>query len=290
MKSNLAQYEGDDNWQPLSAMPEFSDEAPASPAESSSQSALPKPPLESRAPRDFAPILRVAFRVLLLLILVGLVVWGGFYLMRHGKDLIKSAEALMPVRNSTATNAPQATNIAVSTPSVSAPVANVNPTPAQTVRVVQLAPAPTNTALPPWERSTQGATNALQSGTPTIASAQANANAIAASQRTIVSNIAPQSTPFGAYDVTVIKAVQERWFALLDRNPGLRPRTGRVIVAFKLFRDGSVSNVKVVKSSGEGVEEYLCQQAVNDSKPFPSWPASAAINNDFRDMQFTFQY
>jgi TonB family protein len=280
MKSNMAQYEGDDNWQPLSAMPEFSDEAPASPAEPSSQSELLKTPPESRAPRDFAPILRVAFRVLLLLILVGLVAWGVFYLMRHGRDIIKSAEALLPVPKSEVTNTAPATKIASSKATVPVPVTNAVPTPAQKVRVVQLAVAPTNTALAPWERATQGASNASVS----------NALSTAVSHRSIVSSLDPKSTPFGTYDVLVINAVQKRWFTLVDQNPGLRQRSGRVVVSFQLFRNGSVANVKVLESSGNDLEEYLCQQAVNDSKPFPAWPANVAVNNDFREVHFTFQY
>ncbi len=294
MKSNLARYEEDEDWQPLSAMPEFSDDVTESPAEPAAQSALPKPLPEARAPRDFALILRVAFRVLLLLILLGLVAYGGYYLVRHGKDLVKSAQTLLPVGKSANTNipntanTPSATNIASSKATVPVPATNAVPAPAQKVRVVQLTSAPTNTALAPWERATHSATPAA--AITTVSNATTLAPSTVVSRRSIVSSLDPKSTPFGPYDVLVINAVQKRWFTLVDQNPGLGRRSGRVVISFQLFRNGSVANVKVVQSSGNGLQEYLCQQAVNDSKPFPSWPANVAVNNDSREVHFTFQY
>jgi TonB family protein len=299
-KSNLAQYEDDEKWQPLSDMPEFSDAPPASPASLASslepalEPELPELPElrpELRVRRNFAPFLHVAFRVLLLLILLGLVAWGGFYLMRHGKSFIKSAAAFLPSRSSAATNTPSATNIASSKAIVPVPATNAVPAPAQKVRVVQLVAAPINTAPAPWERATPPASNAPPAAAiASVSNAATLAPSTVVSHRTIVSNIDPQATPFGAYDVTVINAVQKRWFTLVDQNPGLRKRTGRVVVSFLLFKDGSVENVKLRESSGDAMEEFLCQQAVNDSKPFPRWPVNVAGENASREMQFTFQY
>jgi len=283
--SNPAQYEGDEKWQPLSSMPEFSDSAPASPERLSPPPAVPEPVPAPRKPLELARYLRGAFRVLLLLALLGLVALGGIYVARYGGDILKRAGSIRTSNLSVGTNnanTEPATNAATS-----APAANADPVPAQGARVVQLTAAPTNTTPAPWERASQ-ASNAAT--TAVLTRPTTNPSPPVVEHRSVVSNIDPKSTPFGAYDVQVIQAVQKRWFALVDRNPVLRLRTGRVVVSFQLFRDGSVANVKVIESSGDGVEEYLCQQAVNDSKPFPNWPASTAVNNDSRELRFTFQY
>lgn len=299
-KSNPAQYEGDTVWQPLSEMPEFSDSAPASPVEPPPQPMAPELPPARRAPLKLAPIFRIAFRVLLLLILVGLIAAGGLYIARHGAEFLKTTRAIGGSRGSAVTNATSVksvksvkTAINAAAPAA-ATAAQVVPVPAQRGPFVELAAAPTNTAPAAWERASQPNVPSPSPGLSLTPATNAPANA--AERRASVSNVDPKSTPFGEYDVLVIKAVQKRWFTLMDQNPRLHQRSGRVVVSFQLSRNGAVSNVKVRESSGDAMEEYLCQQAVNDSKPFPRWPASAigapsaASENDARELRFTFQY
>jgi TonB family protein len=283
--STLAQYEGDEKWQPLSSMPEFNDSASGFPPPPPVQAATPEPVLALRKPLDITRYLRVALRVLLLLVLLVLMALGGMYVARHAKDIARKAGTIIPSRASASTNTPPIANAATTT---SGPAAEAAPV--QTVRVVQLAPAPTNTTLAPWERATSPATAASTAAASAATTPVGNAATNAVVHRTLISKIDPKSTPFGEYDVRVIDAVQHQWFALMDQNPSKRPRTGRVTVSFQLFRNGSVANVKVREGSGDGVEEYLCQQAVNASQPFPRWPSNVATDHDSRELRFTFQY
>lgn len=290
-KTNLAQYEGEDKWQPLSSMPEFNESGPASPVEPSPQPEPPAPAAAPRAPLNIEPLLRTATRALILLILLGLVAFAGLYVARHANEIFKPADA-NEIRRKAATNTPPAANTA-NTPSTAATTAN----PVRQIPVVQLAPAPTNTAPASWERTSQPEV-ATQSSVAIVTAVTAvtavtgasNAAPAATMRRCVSSRVDPKSTPFGDYDVAVIKTVQKKWFTLMDENAWLKQRTGRVVIGFQLLQNGSVSNVKVVQSSGDGIQDYLCQQAINDAKPFPRWPATAIGEKDSRDMQFTFQY
>jgi TonB family protein len=288
--SNLAQYEGDENWQPLSSMPEFGDSAPSIPAPRPVQAAIPQPILALKEPLDIARYLRIAFRVLLLLALLALIALGGLYVARHAKDIARKAGTIIPTRASASTNKPPIANAATTTPGPAADTA-----PVQTVRMVQLAAAPTNTTLAPWERATSPVSAAstittASAATTPVVKAATNAATNAVTHRTLISKIDPKSTPFGEYDVRVIDTVQHQWFTLMEQNPSKGPRTGRVTVSFQLYRNGSVANVKVRESSGDGMEEYLCQQAVNSSQPFSRWPSNIATDYDSRELRFTFQY
>lgn len=278
-KTNMAQYEGEEKWQPLNSMPEFNDSLPPSPVEPTPHEAA-QPATAPKAPLNLKPFLRAAARILVLLILLGLVAIAGTYVARHAREIFKPAAETNASRRAAVTNSAAATNAAKTAPVT---LAENVPAATQAVAVVKLAAAPTNKAPAAWERTSQPDSTAAST---TVTNATPGAPA----RRCVSSRVDPKSTPFGEYDVAVIKTVQKKWFTLMDENPWLKQRTGRVVISFQLMRSGAVSGVKVLQTSGDGIQDYLCQQAVNDSKPFPRWPASAIGEKDSRDMQFTFQY
>lgn len=284
-KSNLAQYEGEEKWQPLSSMPEFAESGPASPVEPSPQPAAPAPAAPPAEPLNLGPILRTATRVLVLLILLGVVAFVGLYVARHSNEIFKPAVSNEMLRKPPGT--PSGTNSATQGQALTA---QSTPVATGTVAVVQLAAAPTNAAPASWERASHPEVAAQSAVIATAATRATNAAPAAASRRCVSSKVDPKTTPFGDYDVAVIKTVQKKWFSLLDENAWLKQRTGRVVISFQLLQNGSVSDVKVLQSSGDGIQDYLCQEAVHETKPFPHWPASAIGEKDSREMQFTFQY
>ena len=98
-------------------------------------------------------------------------------------------------------------------------------------------------------------------------------------------------SPFGAYDKQVVRAVQSRWYALIEQN-GLYERAGEVTVHFKLMPDGSVADADVKTSTAGQILALFCQKAVVESAPFEPWPEELRtyLGNEPREVDFTFYY
>jgi hypothetical protein len=100
-----------------------------------------------------------------------------------------------------------------------------------------------------------------------------------------------EASPFGAYDKKVIKAVQSRWYQLIDRY-GIYEETATVTVYFELFDDGQVKNVKPIEDTGNSILSLFCEKAIVDSGPFEPWPDElrALAGKEPRQATFTFYY
>jgi hypothetical protein len=98
-------------------------------------------------------------------------------------------------------------------------------------------------------------------------------------------------TAFGAYDATLIAAVQQAWYNLLDEHMGAH-RTGKVVVEFRLTYEGKVVNVRISENDvGEILGQY-CYNAITQPAPYGEWPPDMrrAIGGNHRDVKFTFYY
>ncbi len=100
-----------------------------------------------------------------------------------------------------------------------------------------------------------------------------------------------EASPFGEYDKKVIKAVQSRWYALIDRF-GMYERAGVVTVHFELLDDGQVRNWKVTDNTAGQILSLFCEKAIIDSGPFDPLPDNlrALVGKEPRDASFTFYY
>ena len=150
--------------------------------------------------------------------------------------------------------------------------------------------APAATAMPP---STGGpaATPAPGAGTGgEIASAKARLNA-SGTMRSGVSAFNVKSSPFGAYDLKIVKAVQSRWYALIEKF-GVYERAGEVTVYFQLLDDGTIANLEIKKNTVGEFLAGICQKAIADSAPFDPLPDTlrVLVGKDPRDVNFTFYY
>jgi outer membrane biosynthesis protein TonB len=98
-------------------------------------------------------------------------------------------------------------------------------------------------------------------------------------------------SPFGEYDKALIRAVQSRWYALIQQN-GLYERSGTVTLHFNLMQDGSVQDMTFKENSAGEILGLFCQKAVVDSAPFPALPEKLRmlIGDDPREVNFTFYY
>jgi len=97
--------------------------------------------------------------------------------------------------------------------------------------------------------------------------------------------------PFGAYDKKIIKAVQSRWYALIDRF-GMYERAGAVTVHFQLLDDGQVQDLKVSDNTAGEILSLFCEKAIIESGPFDPLPDNlrALVGKEPRDASFTFYY
>jgi len=97
---------------------------------------------------------------------------------------------------------------------------------------------------------------------------------------------------FGAYDEALAYAVQNRWFTLLDERRFAGGATGRVVVRFQLYADGSVRIVEPQESTVDQLLTSLCVRSIRDPSPFEKWPSDMLrmVGTNSREMRFTFFY
>lgn len=100
-----------------------------------------------------------------------------------------------------------------------------------------------------------------------------------------------KATPFGAYDAAMIDAIARRWYAILDSTP-TPTRPGKVVIQFRQFSDGRVTDLKVIESEVGELLAFYCQKAITDPSPFEKWPPDMRRSSarEFRDIIFTFYY
>lgn len=74
----------------------------------------------------------------------------------------------------------------------------------------------------------------------------------------------------------------------LNWKPPKKNKSNRVVLLFTVSKNGKVSNIKVLKSSGYEDVDKSAIKAVKDTAPFDPLPAEFEDNQV--DIQFTFDY
>jgi hypothetical protein len=108
----------------------------------------------------------------------------------------------------------------------------------------------------------------------------------------IESSLDVQASPLGDYDRLFVAAVQECWFNLLKEQRYSLDRVGRVILKFRLTKDGRITNLKVEDSDVGDIYTDVCQWALTKPSPYAEWPPDLVqlVGADYRDIRFTFYY
>lgn len=100
-----------------------------------------------------------------------------------------------------------------------------------------------------------------------------------------------RSSPFGDYDLRLVAAVQERWWALLEERRYSLERTGKVVLRFQLHADGTISQLQTLQSDVGDMLGFTCEAALMGASPFGRWPSALkAQAADPREITFTFNY
>ncbi len=90
---------------------------------------------------------------------------------------------------------------------------------------------------------------------------------------------------FGGYRDLIEQRVAQKW-----RTDEIDPRiqtAPTVIVTFEIQRSGSITNVRVLQSSGNRALDYSAQRAVFEAGPFPPLPQAYERSSADIEIWFT---
>jgi outer membrane biosynthesis protein TonB len=103
-------------------------------------------------------------------------------------------------------------------------------------------------------------------------------------------------SPFGEYDDRIVAAIQQRWYDLLDNESITQNRVGTVVITFRLYPDGRVTDLRIEQSDVGDLLGYVCMSAIRDPAPYDRWPEVMYRKNkidtgqDYRDCRMVFAY
>ena len=100
-----------------------------------------------------------------------------------------------------------------------------------------------------------------------------------------------EASPFGEYDQKMVRAVQSRWYALIEKY-AIYERSGTVTITFALREDGTAQNLQRSENSVGELLASFCEKAILDSTPFEPFPdrLRLLLGNQPREASFTFYY
>jgi len=90
-----------------------------------------------------------------------------------------------------------------------------------------------------------------------------------------------QEPNWGPYMADLQRRIKRAW------TPPKYHESNRVVVVFKIHKNGELSNLRLVTSSGSAIVDQAAMRAVETAAPFRALPAEA---DDDIDVQFTFDY
>ncbi len=95
------------------------------------------------------------------------------------------------------------------------------------------------------------------------------------------STSAQADVDFGPYMADLQRRIKRAWF------PPKGNESKRVVVIFKVHKNGELSNLRLGTSSGAAIADQAALKAVENAAPFRKLPEGAG---DDVDIQFTFDY
>ena len=96
---------------------------------------------------------------------------------------------------------------------------------------------------------------------------------------------------YGDYAQRMLEAVQGSWWSLLERAHFDDFAAGHVVVRFRIHRDGTVSDARVVSSTVPLLAGLACKDAVMLPAPYDIWRADmVAMLGESEEVTITFHY
>ena len=94
-------------------------------------------------------------------------------------------------------------------------------------------------------------------------------------------SIGTEPIDWGLYMLELQRRIKRAWF------PPHKEENKRVVVVFKIHRDGELSNLRLIGSSGSADADRQALSAIENAAPFNHLPDGASED---QDIQFTFDY
>lgn len=96
---------------------------------------------------------------------------------------------------------------------------------------------------------------------------------------------------FGPYMKEMVRAIQSRWYALIEQYK-LYERSGHVVVVFDLHGDGRIENLRTEENTAGMVFGLFCEKAIIESSPFQPMPENLQflVGNRGREIGFAFYW
>ena len=96
--------------------------------------------------------------------------------------------------------------------------------------------------------------------------------------------------PFGDYLERMQEAIQQRWDAL-GRQRSISESQTRVVLEFRLTREGRILDLETVDTTSQALGTLLCRSAVEQGVPYGEWSKEmVALLGDDEKITFTFYY
>lgn len=96
---------------------------------------------------------------------------------------------------------------------------------------------------------------------------------------------------YGDYTQRMMEAIQSSWWSIIERSRFEGVSRGRVIVSFRLHRDGTVTDAQVLGSEVTRVMTLACKDAVMAPAPYDIWRADmVAMYGESDTVTINFHY
>jgi hypothetical protein len=109
---------------------------------------------------------------------------------------------------------------------------------------------------------------------------------------TVQSSLDVKRDELGDYDAKFIAAVQACWYGLLEEHRYALDREGKVVLKFRLWSDGRVTDMSTMDENVGEVFTLLCHSAVKTPAPYDKWTLEMRkrLRENYREVTFTFYY
>lgn len=103
--------------------------------------------------------------------------------------------------------------------------------------------------------------------------------------------ISARFSNYGDYMQRMMEAIQSSWWSILEKSKFESVARGRVVIQFKMCRDGSVVDVEILRSEVPQILAFACKDAVQAPAPFDAWREDmVALFGEDDIVTITFHY
>lgn len=99
-------------------------------------------------------------------------------------------------------------------------------------------------------------------------------------------------SPVSQYDAELYKSVKKSWHDILGYMDQTRLKEGRVVVRFRLERDGRISDARIIENTTGPAEALAVERAVLNQANYKPWPDDMIqmVRSNYRWITITFNY